>query len=219
MSGSTRIKGTALTLTLGGVEYKADITSVTLDNEEADSDVTTFADAEAGGARQYFLSGTAIQSTDSSSFWSMVEANTGTAAAFRLGVHGNATANADQPHYSGTLKVGPKPPLGGDANKTQVFDWRFDIDGEPVLDRGSDPDAAITAILPAGRQAGKDVIISGTRFTGATDVKFGTTSVTSFNVVSDTLISAVIPTGTGSKAVTVITPSGTSAAVNYTVAS
>ena len=53
--------------------------------------------------------------------------------------------------------------------------------------------------------------ITGTGFTGATAVDFGTTPATNFTVVSDTTITADSPAGTGTVDVTVTTPAGTSA--------
>jgi hypothetical protein len=56
------------------------------------------------------------------------------------------------------------------------------------------------------------VTITGTNFTGATAVHFGTTSATTFTVGSDTSITATSPAGTaGTVNVTVTTPSATSA--------
>lgn len=215
---STRIKGAALALSFGGTDYWADATSVTLENEEASSDVTTFADAAAGGARQFFFNVSAIQSTAAGSFWRYVWDNTGNSVAFRYAPHGNATATADQPHYLGTAKVGPKPTLGGEAgaNTTFTFEVRFDVEGVPTPDYGASAAAAITSITPEGQSAGDTVLIAGTRFTDASDVKFATNSA-EFTLVSDTVIVAVVPTGTGVKAVTVVTPEGTSASVSYTV--
>ena len=53
--------------------------------------------------------------------------------------------------------------------------------------------------------------ITGTGFTGATAVDFGTTAATNVTVVSDTTITADSPAGTGTVDVTVTTPAGTSA--------
>ena len=65
--------------------------------------------------------------------------------------------------------------------------------------------------------------ITGTGFTGATAVDFGTTPATNLTVVSDTSITADSPAGTGVVDVTVTTPAGTSAVTpadqfTYTVA-
>ena len=53
--------------------------------------------------------------------------------------------------------------------------------------------------------------ITGSGFTGATAVNFGTTQLTSFTIVSDTQITAKTPAGTGVVDVTVVTAGGTSA--------
>ena len=62
---------------------------------------------------------------------------------------------------------------------------------------------------PAG---GTSVTITGTGFTGATAVKFGSTAASSFTVNSATQITATSPAGTaGAVDITVTTPGGTSA--------
>lgn len=79
----------------------------------------------------------------------------------------------------------------------------------------------ITGISPAAGVAGGGTFyIQGRNFTGATGasaVKFGSTNATSYTLISDTLISAVMPgTGASTNSVTVTTPVGTSAPVPYT---
>jgi hypothetical protein len=67
---------------------------------------------------------------------------------------------------------------------------------------------------PAG---GTSVTLTGTGFTGATAVRFGSTAATSFTVVSSTQIIAAAPAGTGAVNVTVTNSEGTSAqSVTYT---
>ena len=73
----------------------------------------------------------------------------------------------------------------------------------------------VTAITPnSGPNAGgTKVTITGANLTGASRVMFGTNQATSFKVKSGT-ITAVSPSGsTGTVAVTVTTPAGTSASV------
>ncbi|WP_065961274.1 IPT/TIG domain-containing protein [Curtobacterium sp. UCD-KPL2560] len=75
----------------------------------------------------------------------------------------------------------------------------------------------VTAVSPGGKGSGTAVAISGTGFTNASAVKFGATAATSFSVVSDQLITAILPTGSaGAAPVTVTTPVGTSNAAAYT---
>jgi hypothetical protein len=131
--GSTRIKGAALKLTIGTTDYWADVTAVTLNNEEADAGVTTFEDASLGGARQFYLEGTAIQSTASSSFWNYLWENTGDIVAYVYAPHGNTTPSTNEPHFEGTVKVPSKPSIGGEAGATNeyTFDFRMDCQEEP----------------------------------------------------------------------------------------
>lgn len=140
MAGSTRIKGNKLALQFGSTDYWADHTSVVLDNEEKDSDVTTFEDAaNAGEQRQWFFELAAIQSTAEESFWRYLWENTGEEVAFTYAPHGNEEPTKDQPHMVGNVKIGPKPSLGGDASATgeYTFETRLDIIGTPVLDDGT----------------------------------------------------------------------------------
>ena len=73
---------------------------------------------------------------------------------------------------------------------------------------------AVTSVSPASgpTAGGTTVTITGTGFTGATAVDFGTTPATSFTVVSGTSITATAPAaaGVGTADVTVTTPAGTS---------
>ncbi|MBV9025544.1 MAG: IPT/TIG domain-containing protein, partial [Streptomycetaceae bacterium] len=62
---------------------------------------------------------------------------------------------------------------------------------------------------------GTAVAITGSGFTGASSVKFGTASA-AFTAVSSTQINATAPLGSGSVPVTVITPTGTSNSFTYT---
>ncbi len=70
---------------------------------------------------------------------------------------------------------------------------------------------SVTAVSPAEgpTDGGTPVTITGTGFTGATAVEFGTTPATSVDVVSATQITAVSPEGTGTVNVTVTGPGGT----------
>ena len=79
---------------------------------------------------------------------------------------------------------------------------------------------SITTLSPSsGTSAGGASIgLTGTDFTGATAVSFGGTAATNFSVNSATSITATAPAlPAGSYAVTVTTPSGTSASSTFTV--
>jgi hypothetical protein len=71
----------------------------------------------------------------------------------------------------------------------------------------------ITSIAPiSGPAAGGTIItLTGTGFTGALAVGFGSTDASALSVMSDTTMVAVSPPGTGTVNVTVVTPNGRSA--------
>ncbi len=73
------------------------------------------------------------------------------------------------------------------------------------------PAPTVTLVNPNTGPANTSVNVSGTDFTGATAVDFGTTPATTFTVNSNTTLQATAPSGTGTVDVTVTTPSGTSA--------
>ncbi|MFK4148871.1 IPT/TIG domain-containing protein [Streptomyces sp. NPDC004065] len=77
----------------------------------------------------------------------------------------------------------------------------------------------VSSVSPSQGPAsgGTTVTVTGTGFTGATTVRFGTRTATSFTVDSSTRITAVAPSGTGTVTVTVTTGQGTSSqTVTYT---
>ena len=73
----------------------------------------------------------------------------------------------------------------------------------------------VSSVSPSSGPAsgGNVVTVTGSGFTGATSVSFGTTSAAAITIVNDTTINAVVPRGTSGTTVdvTVTGPSGTSA--------
>jgi predicted transcriptional regulator len=73
------------------------------------------------------------------------------------------------------------------------------------LDIGLSP--FVTFVIPSGK-AGQTVEILGQGFTGSTGVVFNGVEAAKFTVVSDTDMTAVVPTGATSGAVVVVAPVG-----------
>ena len=73
------------------------------------------------------------------------------------------------------------------------------------LDMGLGP--FVSFVLPAGR-VGQQVQILGQGLTGTTSVSFGGVPATSFNVLRDTYMTAVVPSGAATGPVVVTTPTG-----------
>jgi hypothetical protein len=73
---------------------------------------------------------------------------------------------------------------------------------------------AVNSVSPSSALAGTVVTVTGTGFTGATAVKFGSFNATAFTVVNATTITATAPVGaSGTVDITLTNPAGTSAAV------
>jgi len=76
----------------------------------------------------------------------------------------------------------------------------------------------VTSFTPTSGPVGQSVTITGNSFTAATKVTFGGIAATSYKVINDTTVDALVPTGavTGPIAVTTAGGTGTSAS-NFTV--
>jgi len=134
----TRIVGKGLTFKFGAADFKCDLISAVLERGDAPDggtdSVVTFCDAAASSGGQVWKLGIeAVQSTDSASatdgqslhtlIWDTA-AGGGGDVAFEFAPFGNATATADQPHYTGSIVVpaGGYPSVGGSAGDNS-FTW------------------------------------------------------------------------------------------------
>jgi hypothetical protein len=109
-----------LKVKIGTTEYTVDVSKCEVVSAAADSDFTSFADAAAGGAREYRLHLVLKQDLAASSLWRLIWASAGTSVAVKVNPYGNATATATEPHYTGNVTV-TEPDgtlIGGDANSS-----------------------------------------------------------------------------------------------------
>jgi uncharacterized repeat protein (TIGR03803 family) len=76
----------------------------------------------------------------------------------------------------------------------------------------------ITSFSPTSGPVGTEVIIKGTTFTGASKVAFDGVDATSFEVVNDSQVDAIVPSGAKTGAISITTPGGTgTSGTNFTV--
>jgi hypothetical protein len=80
--------------------------------------------------------------------------------------------------------------------------FSFTVDGTPGP-------PTIASVTPVSGIVGATVTVTGTGFTGATGVTFNGVAATTFTVVSDTKITAKVPTGATTGAIAVTTSAGT----------
>lgn len=135
---STRIKGNALKLTISGTDYWADLSSVTLQSEDASADANTFYDASLGGRRDWFFTVSGVQSTDTASFWRAMWSAAGTEVAFVYNPHGAASPSTTKPNFTGTVRIPAQGAfqIGGDASADGTFSFdgvRMDVVGDVTL--------------------------------------------------------------------------------------
>ncbi|MEO8541366.1 MAG: IPT/TIG domain-containing protein [bacterium] len=148
------------------------------------------------GGTSVFITGVNFTGTTAVTF--------GGTAATSFTVNSSTQITATAPaHAAGSVNIVVTSPNGSNVDSS-TDDYIY----------GTGP--TITAISPSSgpTTGGTTVTITGTGFTGATAVKFGTIAATSFTVVSDTSITAVSPAQANSVVqISVTTPVGTTADV------
>jgi hypothetical protein len=116
-----------LKVKIGITEYTAEVSKCEVVSAAADSDFTSFADAAAGGAREYALDFVAKQDLATGSLWRNVWTAAGTTIAVKINPYGNATATATEPHYTGNVTI-TEPDgtlIGGEAKSSVSARFTF----------------------------------------------------------------------------------------------
>lgn len=132
---NTRVLGNKLGLDINGKDFWADIGKFELAPSDSDKDTLTFGDAASGAAATWTLKITAVVSFDTQAFWQMCWANAGKTVPFILAPHGNKTPTTTKPHFTGTVKIGTKPPISSEAGDTKgaTFEVEWTLEGEPQM--------------------------------------------------------------------------------------
>ena len=119
----------SLKFKVGATEFNMDASSVTIESAEADSDFVSFAQAAAGGAREYTLNFTATQDpADSASLWNQVWASAGSTVGVSINPYGGGTFSAANPGFTGNVVI-TEPDgvlLGGEADSSVTSKFTFD---------------------------------------------------------------------------------------------
>ncbi|MFE2674441.1 IPT/TIG domain-containing protein [Streptomyces hygroscopicus] len=148
-----------------------------------------------GGGNTVTLSGSGLTGVTAVSFGSTP------AVSFTVVSATQITAVAP-PGAAGPVQITVTGP-GGTSNGVTYF-----YVGVPTLTGASPATGPVSG--------GTTVTLTGTNLLGATAVRFGAASASSFTVVSATQITAVAPPGSGAVQITVVTPGGTSNGIPYT---
>lgn len=119
-----RADGRHLTLAFDDLEVNCVSTQVTLDSEDADRELVTFADVVSGNDKRWSFTITAVADYAAGSFWDMLWVTPAYQPIdYEFAPYGNTTPNVDQPHFTGQVTVDRRPPIGGDAGAPW---WTFD---------------------------------------------------------------------------------------------
>lgn len=117
-------------------------------------------------------------------------------------------------------KPGQYSQLPPEANSVLKIAQKFFVNGAVTVDvalTGSAPVPTVSAATPSAAGDYAIVVITGAYFTGTTAVTFGGVAATDFEIVSDSIIHAVMPAGdAGSAAILVTNGAGASSSFAYT---
>lgn len=119
-----------LVLSIGGTDYTADVSKCAITSGAADSDFLSFADAAAGGNREYKLVMTMRQDLVAASLWDKIWTAAGTSAAVIVKPYGGAAASATNPHFSGNVTI-TEPDgdlIGGEADASTTARQTVDVE-------------------------------------------------------------------------------------------
>lgn len=107
-----------LTLSVEGSSYTDQAAVAKITSGAADTDFLTFADAAAGGARQYNLEINLVQDLVAGTLWRLIWDSPGSEVDFIIAPYGNAVPSPTQPHVAGTAVVAEPDGdlIGGQAN-------------------------------------------------------------------------------------------------------
>lgn len=128
-----------LTLEVEGDSATGQVSNARFTSGDADADFVTFADAAAGGKKEYRLQGTAVQDLVADTLWHLMFTAPGTEVDVVIAPYGNAVATPTQPHVTATCVV-EEPDgdmLGGDADPSTTARMTWEINwptlARPVL--------------------------------------------------------------------------------------
>lgn len=118
-----------LTITIDAVDYTAEVSSAIISSAERKSDFLSFADAAAGGGREYSLKLKFVQDPSTASLWDKVWTVAGTDVPVVL-MPAGGVVGPTKPKFTGTVTV-TEPSgdlLGGDADASTSARWVTEVE-------------------------------------------------------------------------------------------
>lgn len=119
-----------LKIEIDGIEHTAVVSNARITSAESDADFVSFADAAAGGARDYALALTLAQDAATGSLWSEIFDSAGTDVPVTIMPYGNAIPSTAEPHFTATATI-TEPDgdlLGGEANSSTTARMTVEVE-------------------------------------------------------------------------------------------
>lgn len=115
-----------------GTEHTVSVSNARITSGAADADFLSFADAAAGGSREYRFQGVAVQDLASASLWREIWDNAGDEVPVVLMPYGNAVPSVGEPHIEATCIIAePDGDLvGGEANASATARMTVELSWE-----------------------------------------------------------------------------------------
>ena len=125
-----RVTPRLIALEVDGDDRSDEVAKAVITSAPAESDFLTFAEARAGGGRDYVLAMTIAQDHASGTLWDLIWTGAGTEVAGTYSPYGNATPTVSQPHYDFTATVAEPDGdfLGGEANSSTTAVATVDVE-------------------------------------------------------------------------------------------
>lgn len=118
-----------LTLTIDGDDVTAEVSSASVEASDASSDFVSFADAAAGGSREYSLKLTFVQDPTTGSLWDKVFTAAGTEVPVVLHPAGGSAPSPSTPEFHGVVTISEPDGtlIGGDADVSSTARWVTEV--------------------------------------------------------------------------------------------
>jgi len=119
-----------LVLLLDDDNVTAQVSTCAVRSGETESDFVSFADAAAGGGRDYTLALTFVQDTAVDTVWDRVWSHAGEEVDLIIKPYGNAVASASQPHFAATAVISEPDGdlLGGEADASPTNKFTVEVE-------------------------------------------------------------------------------------------
>lgn len=119
-------------LTIAGVERAVELTAYKIFNDSGTSTIMSAFENDDG--RDWWLSGSALQSLETGSLWRLALEHSGEQVPFTVAPDGADVPSPDHPWATGTVVIGPPPDLGGTATDERfLFDFTWRIIDAPAF--------------------------------------------------------------------------------------